>query len=112
MPFFTFSELPLIGKSASLEIVKEFFYYSKSLKEEFIIHIREDFHLKNVHFDVYRSNGQYVNTTTKNIPKMAKTSVASVIDDTLDMSFLKVSPNGRFMYYTVLEECEGKLFTQ
>ena len=63
MPEFNASIVPLTSDIDSDLVCKEFFFYSKSINEEFVVHIRrESSSSLKFFFDFYRKNGKFLYT--------------------------------------------------
>ena len=99
MPEFKKSSMPLTSVGIYSWYIKEFYFYSKSMDEEFVVNLREGmgdpfcFIL-----DFYRKNGELVYTKKHEVQNIWK-YFEYVGDPDYDSSTIKISPNGRFLYY-------------
>ena len=105
MPGFKKSRMPLTSSRDYSFVQKEFYFYSKSMDEEFVVHIREEsgdpYYLV---LDFYRKNGEFIHTKRHEINNIHNTYNYVEVDDTdYDSSTIKISPNGRFLYYITSE---------
>ena len=90
-PLFAYPLYSIIDKDITTEIKAEFFFYSKSLKQEFAVFIRLNNYDKWVVFDFYRSTGEYVFTK--------RHSILGVTTNDSSKLNVQVSPNGRFIAF-------------
>ena len=99
MPEFKKSSMPLTSVGIYSRDIKEFYFYSKSMDEEFVVNLREGmgdpfcFIL-----EFYRKNGELVYTKKHEVQNIWK-CFEYVDDPDYDSSTIKISPNGRFLYY-------------
>lgn len=78
------------------EIAAEFFFYSRSLNEEFIVYIRQNDYDPYLIFDFFRHNGEYVFTKKHRIPGVRRGEYSKVL--------VKLSPNGKYLFYKELHD--------
>ena len=103
MPGFKKSRMPLTSAKDSSSVVKEFYFYSKSMDEEFVVHMREEGGYPFcILLDFYRKNGEFIYTKRHEVNNI-KNAYNYVEDPEYDNSSIKISPNGKFMYYITTE---------
>jgi hypothetical protein len=101
IPSLNTSAIKLTEKSSDLYLIKEFFFYSKSLNEEIVVHIlsTQTSDIK-YYMDFYRTNGDYICRKVVDIPdKKYNNYYGWNTPADLDQDPIKISPNGKFIYY-------------
>ena len=91
MPLFSHPLYSVVNGYYSQEITAQFFFYSKSLEEEFIVYLRQNKYAPFLIFDFFRYNGDYVFTKKQPIPGVRRGDY--------DKVSVKISPNGRYICY-------------
>ena len=106
-PLFSYPWYSVIDKDILTEIKAEFFFYSKSLKQEFIVFVRQNNNENLTLFDFYQSNGKYAFTK--------RHSISGANNIVWNQVEIKVSPNGRYIAFiyiidpNVKDETIGKV---
>jgi hypothetical protein len=89
-PIFSDPTYTVISSNYSQDIKAEFFYYSRSLEQEFVVFLRQNKTSPYLIFDFYFSNGEYVFTKKHYIAGLK-------VGDYEDVK-VKISPNGKYLF--------------
>lgn len=91
MPVFSNPLFSVLNSYYSQEITAEFFFYSRSLDQEFIVYLRQNNYDPYLIFDFYKYNGEYVFTKKHPIPGVKRGEY--------DKVKVKISPNGKYLFF-------------
>jgi hypothetical protein len=89
MTLFSHPLYTVVNSYYAQEITAQFFFYSKSIEEEFIVYLRQNSYAPFLIFDFFRYNGDYVYTKKQPVPGVKRGE--------LDQLKVKISPNGRYI---------------
>ena len=90
-PLFSYPWYSIIDKDILTEIKAEFFFYSKSLKQEFIVYLRQNTLGNWFLLDFYNSYGKYIFTKRHSI-----SGSNNIVGNQVE---IKVSPNGEYIAF-------------
>ena len=91
MTLFSHPVFSVLNSYTSQEITAEFFFYARSLNQEFVVYLRQNDYDPYLIFDFYRYNGEYVFTKTQSIPGVKKGEYDKII--------VRISPNGKYLFF-------------
>ena len=93
LPHFTSPILSFVPQKISQYIKSEFFFYSHSTKEEYVVYISQGNELPHIQFDFYKANGEHV--------YWRKLTIEGVSDYEYESLMVAVSPNGKYLYFEI-----------
>lgn len=96
MTVFSHPLFSIMNSYYAQEIKAEFFFYSRSLNEEFIVYLRQNDYDPYLIFDFFRHNGEYVFTKKQRIPGVRRGEYQNVL--------VKLSPNGKYLFYKEMHD--------